>query len=648
MNLKKKQIKIRIKENTISNTKLYLNGVHFLSRIFGLFKNHKFVFWGIILIFSGVMFYSGYDIGFQSDELDLNAYGKANVKFYTSFGKDTTFKAPSLNDGTTMAPTLKYYGPINEYLIIGLLKLTNQYDKYEIHVRHFYYQLVSIIGLIFVGLITARLRNYGASIIAICILYFTPSFFILSSWNAKDTLFMSAYSIAIFSFIKYMEVFPTVKKKWAFILLISLYYLFSNRIGGIIIIPILGVYVIFKAFTLFTTHKKQVVQFLLLFGIISLGALLLTILTWPYLLVSPLDHLKETITAVNHFKQRIPVTFDGEYVDSLHLPEYYLPIMFLYTVPIPILAILFFSLRFFLLKKSKNDPKLILVFALFLIPFAYAMYSKLNVYQGWRHLLFTYSPLTIFSAIHLNIFLQNTKKIFLKFGILSTLCIGLLPSVLFSIKNHPYQSIYYNELAGGFEEAYYSNEIDGSIASKECVEYLIKNTSIGKGKDSSILLTNTFSCIHYQLKKLHPDLKIKLVLSGVKGISMCKWDYAIFNVLFIRPYFMKHFFPLPYTVHTENVNNMPISFALATNMPKLDYYALEALTQSKFELADSFYNEYMKVQPLTEPIYEFRLALKIGLGKYDEAAKIARELLNKNPQNQTAIHYSGIIKKGKY
>ena len=57
------------------------------------------IFFGSLVLMLGILWISGYDSGFGSDEMDMNIYGKANIAYYTSGFKDTTFLHPDHKDG---------------------------------------------------------------------------------------------------------------------------------------------------------------------------------------------------------------------------------------------------------------------------------------------------------------------------------------------------------------------------------------------------------------------------------------------------------------------------------------------------------------------------------------------------------------------
>jgi hypothetical protein len=139
----------------------------------------------------------------------------------------------------------------------------------------------------------------------------------------------------------------------------------------------------------------------------------------------------------------------------------------LVTIPIAYLVLFFigildFTKRFipqiFKWKLEKNTFHDLLFSGLWFAPIAAVIVLKSVVYDGWRHLYFTYPFFilialsgvnTIFRVIDnkIPILLKNSKKInsiskVLKIG---SIFIILFPNISFIVNNHPNQEVYFNE-----------------------------------------------------------------------------------------------------------------------------------------------------------------------------------------------------------
>ena len=364
------------------------------------------IFFGSLLLMLGILWISGYDSGFGSDEMDMNIYGKANISYYTSGFKDTTFLHPDHKDGVVLPATLPYYGSGFEYFATGLTSILH--DEYEYNTRHALNQFIAILGLLFTGLIAAKIKDYKAAIISIWLIFLTPIFSGLAIFDTKDIPFLSAYIASVYYSILFFKQLPKPSSKTLIGLAFSLWFLLSIRIGGILMIGFIGFYALLEFRKNKEAQQSLKIWLPRLLGTIVL-AFIFMVLLWPFVLQNPSENIVKTLNVVKDFPQKILVAFDGEYIDSLTLPKNYLPKMMSISIPLAIsiaLIIGLFAALFFWKKNSfKNEMLLLLLSGL--APAVYAVYSGMPLYNSWRHLLFIYPSIVLFCAIGFSFFLQN-------------------------------------------------------------------------------------------------------------------------------------------------------------------------------------------------------------------------------------------------
>ena len=111
----------------------------------------------------------------------------------------------------------------------------------------------------------------------------------------------------------------------------------------------------------------------------------------------------------------------------------------------------------------------------FLIPIIAAIDFRSVSYDGWRHLYFIYPSFLLIAmfAVHLiKIIFFKKKNYFLYILIL----ILILPTGIWMYKNHPFQYVYFNFLAGkNFNEKFEMDYL--GVSNKSALEYIISKDS---------------------------------------------------------------------------------------------------------------------------------------------------------------------------
>jgi hypothetical protein len=94
-----------------------------------------------------------------------------------------------------------------------------------------------------------------------------------------------------------------------------------------------------------------------------------------------------------------------------------------------------------------------------LFPPVYIALSGATIYDGIRHLLFTYPPLVVLSACGWRFLLGSPGRPLRALASVA-LALGLLEPLLFQWRNHPNQAVYFSAPAGGPRGAFGRYELD--------------------------------------------------------------------------------------------------------------------------------------------------------------------------------------------
>ncbi|HXS37568.1 MAG TPA: glycosyltransferase family 39 protein [Flavipsychrobacter sp.] len=590
---------------------------------------------------------SGYNIGFHVDEMDMNTYCKANYAYYLSGGKDKSFLEPGGENEYVIDSNLRFYGSAFEYIPVGFNKITGL-DKgtQEFNSRHIFIQLFGIIAILFAGLIAAKLSNWRAAIFTEWLLFLTPTFFGSILFNTKDIPFCTGYIASIYFIICFLEELPTPSWKMSLFLLFSFAFTSGTRIGGLLLIFYLLLFV--ALFFLIDKNlrsqlKENIVSLSAKLVVIILGCLCLVTITWPFLLQDPIHNLSETLNVVKRYPVKIKLNFDGAVIDSLHLPPFYLIKFMSITIPLFIQACIIISIILLFLKRTiLNRKYLFLILFTSVFPIIYAMLTKAALYSGWRHFLFIYPGFIIIAGIGLNNIFETIKRPVFKGAFFAICLLAMIKPIAWSFNNHPYEYAYFNESVGGFKNAYYNYETDyWEITVKKAVDWLMTNEPIAQSNDTVRIATNTYAFLDYYIQRHYPGSKVKVVSIGCVARSIKPWTYGVFNTIFLGPDYLANSFPPGGTIHTVNIDGLPVT-AVIKDTNRFDLRAMIAFQDDSFAIADSLFSLYMQTVGNNAGIYGIIGFNKALLDSSDAAIKYCNLSLEINKDDFYAFEGLGL------
>ena len=176
---------------------------------------------------------------------------------------------------------------------------------------------------------------------------------------------------------------------------------------------------------------------------------------------------------------------------------------------------------------------------------------KINstLYGGWRHLYFIYPSLIFISVVGLEFLSKRFNHKYLLILIFPF----LLNTAYWMIKNHPFQFVYFNTLAGkninnNFELDYWG------VSNKHSLEYILINDS---NKKIKLFIAST-SPYGYTLEMF--DKKDKKRIEFVNNVTNA--DYLVTNHYYQNgnPKILDYNFKNNYNLVKElKINNMPIN-----------------------------------------------------------------------------------------
>jgi tetratricopeptide (TPR) repeat protein len=586
-----------------------------------------------------------YHTGNSGDE-DLYQYPQA-VKiynYYTSFGKDTTYT----NAGNSSMEGMRDYGMSFDTLTVFFNKIFNIDNVFES--RHAMNALVGWLAFLFCGLIAFRIANWRAALITFFLMFFSPQFLGQTFNNPKDVPFAMAYIFTIYYIIRFLQQFPKPTKKTVFYLALGIAMAISVRIGGLILLAYLVMFV--GLYFLFTSKVKalfsadNIIRFKKLATysiVIAIAGYFMGLILWPYALQAPISNPLKSLTSMTNFGASLRQIFEGISIWSDKVPPYYTIKYIMITAPISV--IIGSVIYLFLLKKKDMQFfwAFILLFS-FGFPIFYIVWKHSNVYGGWRHALFTYPALVVAAGLGFNSLIEAIKNKYMRIagGIIVVLL--TINPIIHTFKNHPYQYVYFNEIVGGVKGAYGNYEMDYYFHSlREATEWVKQNASkdanvIGKKIKVGAWLTPPVS---YYLRKDTAKFEVAFIRYYERGNN--DWDYAIFVNTGINPDQLRNgTWPPKNAVHTIDVDGKPIC-AILKRTDKSDMLGSQALEKGDFQTAIPLLQKAVELLPTNESALLNLGDAYIKIQQMDSAMLYINQLLKFDPELDNALNFQAYI-----
>jgi len=595
----------------------------------------KYLFILIAALLFLLMLKGGRDAGISGDEYFHYNQSVSVYNFISTLGKDTS----ALNTPNTH---LKYYGQSFDNLTTILIKWLNIDDIFLF--RHLSCSVAGWLTAMVTALFAIWLSGYGTGILVLLLFALSPTFLGHAQNNLKDIPFALSYIAAIFFTLKFFLNQNKTKIYDALLLTASIAFSISIRSGGLILICYLFLFFIFFYLHKYQEEKQTDIPlvrrkfFKVLF--ISLAALVLSLLLWPYGQIDPLHNIWKSYQVMSQFPTTIRQLFEGKMEWSDLMPWYYLPKYMAITIPLIIFAGL---MAFGILSKKilNRENWLTYGFILFsiLFPIVFVIYQKSNLYGSWRHFLFVYPSIILLAAIgfsHLFNYFKNKNIIVLI--LLFSLGLALHP-LKFIILNHPYYYLYYNQLVGGLDGAYGNYETDYYYHTiRQGSEWLTKYLKTNK-QDGPIKIATNFSVIW----NFRNQPNIKSFYCQYDERSQVDWDYMIVSNSYIPVSQLQNgTWPPKNAIHVIYADQIPVC-AVLKRETKLDLQGYEALLSGDTANASRNFAAALKINAQDELIfYNFATAL-VTEGKIDSAKIMLQSALKINPGYEPVLMYLGNI-----
>ena len=431
-------------------------------------------------------------------------------------------------------------GPFFEMVLVLLekgLHLTNNSRALYL-MRHTVTFLFFYLGVIFFYKLCKKIFHSGQTALLGCLfLILSPRIFADAFYNSKDIPCLAAFIISTYTLINYLESKTFVN---AFIHALSSAIFLDIRIVGIII-PIVSFFFTSIDIGMMSSTGANFKRAFRSFFTYCFFLIVFTILFWPFLWSSPLNNFIWAFLENAHIKWRCSfLLYLGHYIKATHLPWHYIPVWI--AISTPLVYVITFCIGYVkttilagrnFLQFYRNNKGELIILLLISLPMLLAILFKPVNFDAWRHMFFIYPAFLVFSIIGLRAlfgFVRGKQgSIFIQTIFLFLILFNLTTVVLFMIRDHPYQYVYFNSLAGrNMKEIKATFELDyWGLTFTKALEYIVTNDSdryIKVFVDGRAYLGNGFDGVNTGMLKAN-DKKRLIFVNNVREAKYFLSDY---------------------------------------------------------------------------------------------------------------------------
>jgi hypothetical protein len=400
---------------------------------------------GVLVLLLPLMLTASRDFGVTWDELARQRFGESIVRYYEGRFAIERFET----DGSRL------YGGLFDVTAVGLQRVL-PWNDYA--VRHGLNAFFGWLGVVACAVLAARLGGPWAGLLAAILTVTAPRYFGHSMNNPKDIPFaaLAAWCLVAMSGIRFT--YPYLPLKAAAGIGLAIGLALSVRPGGVLFLAYAGGLV---AVALAWNRERDLRRLGATAGAFVLLALVATTVPlpfWPWLQTQPYIGLIDAVRGVSDVGWDGAMLFEGRVVRASEVPWNYVPTWMLYTTPPVVLAGALLSGGRLFAGVRTAFPTAALWFAV-LFPIAYVILRGSTIYDGIRQLLFVMPPLFVLAALGwrwcLGALRGGPRAI-----AAGVLAIALVEPVVFQLRNHPNQVVYFNRIVGGPRNAIQRFDLD--------------------------------------------------------------------------------------------------------------------------------------------------------------------------------------------
>ena len=347
------------------------------------------------------------------------------------------------------------FDSLRHFVFEGFFQTDHYFHFFQL--SHLVNSLFGFYLFFFTGLCAKEVKGWRAACLALILIAVSPRIFGHSMNNPKDIPFAATYMLAAYFMIRFFKQMPRPGWKITGLLSIAIGLSIGCRVGGIILIVYLFVFGgLFYAYRRF--KQKELLPLTPWLGralLVALYGYLIGLLFWPYGQINPFLNIFRALSKLSDFRFSVGnLLFQGRLQSITELPWHYVPFWILITTPlVVILGWLLLGVFSTVLQKDMDRKSVLFLVCMGVFPIATVILKHSVLYNDWRHLYFVYGPLVVLSALGWDQLFDmiEWKKLRLGLGIFFLVLVS--GPVIWMIRNHPLQALYFNNFVGGMPGA---------------------------------------------------------------------------------------------------------------------------------------------------------------------------------------------------
>ncbi len=581
--------------------------------------------------------------GNSGDEIFQWMYGRMVYNYFASFGHNReVFDSPA-----SQIWMLRNYGGLFDLIATILNKIIQPKDEYLL--RHYLNTLFAFPAFVFAGLLGKEITGrWRTAIVVLVLMVLTPRFWGECFNNPKDVPFAMSALFFSWALVRWLKQIDRPSKKATAVVALAIMAGISARPGGVLFITY---FLFFSA--LFIYRQKLWYKWKKLSAhIITVCALgyLCGCLFWPYALENPVLHPYRSLKLMAKYPIMSRLLFEGKFQFIADLPWYYGSKMLLITTPLVLLGGFLLSTMIIKYSRKGSNYRTYLPVLLFMIlfPFLFMLVRGSALYDGVRHLLFILVTMTVCAGCAFDEWWEHLyQRRMLRAFMALIFAVLLFSPVRFTLRNHPYEYLYYNELPGGLPGAYTYYETDYYMhTTKKAYHWLLdhEHKYIFNSHDSLTLSTSCGAEVSFSFIHARPA-PLRVIDEAFATQNRSNWDYGIFISRYLDgPAMRSGYWNEPSKIiHTIYADGVPVCLILKNDSLRYGYKAWVAQTAKQYQKSVYYGCKAAAQYPKDLEVWSNLARAYLMLNKLDSAQWAGDHALVLSADNNVSVYYAGEI-----